>query len=531
VTVERTGLAAIAIYLCVLVVLTLIARRARMKTPSEFYLGGRGLPLFILFFTLYATTYSGNSLLGYPGEAYRRGFSWVMSTGFMMAIMVVFLLLAPALRRAGQQHHLVTPGDYIQLIAMGHVASGLTGGALPYAIGVVGLAAVILAYETLGGLRAVAFTDALQGTLLLVGLAVMLHWLIGKSGGLTGITEWILASRPALATVPSAEECRNWVSSLLLLGVGSVVYPQTIQRIYAAKTTRTLYRSFALMAWMPLATVFVVMLVGISALPLLSGLGEIGADEVMPRVIRLWSLEGGHAILLATLVFMGALAAIMSTADSVLLSLGSVITEDILGGDRYDPRTTRRGKWIGAGLLLGMVVIAIADHSLAAHRAEDGDPHAVRARLHPRCALAAGGFAGAPRGNPRRLRAGPLGDVERHAAPGGLPCRGDRTRPELPARRRSDVAAGPPRGDAGLGALRFPASERPFGTRRASAKSRLLAFWCVFLYLTRNRSRVASKSAPGSSDMPETSSLSGSRSTKRVLVRMPPRGQRVLRRI
>jgi Na+/proline symporter len=113
------------------------------------------------------------------------------------------------------------------------------------------------------------------------------------------------------------------------------------------------------MAWMPLVTVFVVMLVGISALPLLSGLGEIGADEVMPRVIRLWSFEGGGAILLATLVFMGALAAIMSTADSVLLSLGSVITEDILGGDRYDPRTTRRGKWIGAGLLLAMVLIAI----------------------------------------------------------------------------------------------------------------------------------------------------------------------------
>jgi Na+/proline symporter len=386
VTVERTGLAAIAIYLCILVVLTLIARRARLKTPSEFYLGGRGLPLFILFFTLYATTYSGNSLLGYPGEAYRRGFSWVMSTGFMMAIMVVFLMLAPALRRMGQKHQLVTPGDYVrvrfkntplvviigviqaialtnfllaQLIAMGHVASGLTGGALPYAVGVVGLAAVILAYETLGGLRAVAFTDALQGTLLLVGLAVMLNWLIGKSGGLTGITEWILASRPALAAVPSAEECRNWVSSLVLLGVGSVVYPQTIQRIYAAKTTRTLYRSFALMAWMPLVTVFVVMLVGISALPLLSGLGEIGADEVMPRVIRLWSFEGGGAILLATLVFMGALAAIMSTADSVLLSLGSVITEDILGGDRYDPRTTRRGKWIGAGLLLAMVLIAI----------------------------------------------------------------------------------------------------------------------------------------------------------------------------
>lgn len=386
-TVERTGLAALVIYLCVLVVLTIIARRARLKTPSEFYLGGRALPFFILFLTLYATTYSGNSLIGYPGEAYRRGFSWVMSTGFMMAIMVVFHLLAPKLRRAGEEHQLVTPGDYIrvrygsgrlvvligiiqvvaltnfllaQLIAMGHVAFGLTGGALPYVVGVVALALVILAYETLGGLRAVAFTDALQGLLLLFGLSVMLFWLTNRTGGMQGVTTWVLANKPELALVPSAEECRNWASSLLLLGIGSVVYPQTIQRIYAAKSAKILYRSLAFMAWMPLATVFVVTLVGIAALPILSGLGEISADEVLPRIIREWSTQGGIAVFLATLVFVGALAAIMSTADSVLLSLGSIISEDVLGGDRFDPRTTRRGKWVAATLLLFMVLVAVS---------------------------------------------------------------------------------------------------------------------------------------------------------------------------
>ncbi|MDP3940192.1 MAG: sodium:solute symporter family protein, partial [Deltaproteobacteria bacterium] len=366
-----TGLVALGLYLCVLVVLTLLARRASLRTPSEFYLGGRDLAFFVLFFTLYATTYSGNSLLGYPGEAYRRGFSWVMSTGFMMAIMVVFLLLAPRLRRASEEHHLVSPGDYIrlrygntalvrligaiqalaltqfllaQLIAMGHVAAGLTGGAIPYAAGVIGLAAVILIYETLGGLRAVAFTDAFQGLLLLFGLIAMLVWLLERSGGMAGVTGWILMNEPSLATVPSGDECRNWASSLLLLGVGSVVYPQTIQRIYAARSKQTLYRSLALMAWMPLVTVFVVTLVGIAALPMLAGLGEIGADEVMPMVIRNWADQGGVHVVLATLVFIGALAAIMSTADSVLLSLGSVISEDVVGSDRYDPRTTRQGK-------------------------------------------------------------------------------------------------------------------------------------------------------------------------------------------
>jgi len=387
VTLEGTGIVALVLYLGALVAITLRARRARMdSTPSDFYLGGRSLPLFVLFFTLYATTYSGNTLLGYPGEAYRRGFSWTMATGFMIAINVTFLALAPVLRQAAERHGLVTPGDWIglrfgspaltrvvgaiqglaltnfllaQLIAMGHVASGLTGGALPHAAGVIGFALVILAYETLGGMRAVAWTDVAQGILLLVGLAAMLDWLLEESGGVASVTRWVLAHRPALAAVPSADECRNWASSLLLLGVGSVVYPQSIQRIFAAKDRRALYRSFALMAWMPFCTVFVVTLVGIAAVPLLSGLGTIGADEVVPRIIRLWAEEGPRATLLATLVLLGALAAIMSTADSLLLSLGSVVAIDIAGWDRLDPRTTKRGQWIAAGLFVAMIAIAV----------------------------------------------------------------------------------------------------------------------------------------------------------------------------
>ena len=51
--------------------------------------------LHSLFLTLYATAYSGNSLLGYPGRAYRSGFEFVMSTGFMLSIIVVFHALVP----------------------------------------------------------------------------------------------------------------------------------------------------------------------------------------------------------------------------------------------------------------------------------------------------------------------------------------------------------------------------------------------------------------------------------------------------
>ncbi|MCZ6714111.1 MAG: sodium:solute symporter family protein [Deltaproteobacteria bacterium] len=390
-TLASLGLLALVFYLAGLIGIAELARRARRDlSPADHFLAGRELGVFVLFLTLYATAYSGNSLLGYPGEAYRRGFSWIMATGFMMSIIVVFHLLVPSLRPLSVAHGFVTPGDYIQLrfggergaralrfgvaalmsvalanfllaqlMAMGHVTHQITGGLLPYEAGVVGLAAMILFYEVRGGMRAVAWTDAAQGVLMLLGLMALLAWVLGAAGGLEGITRQILQVRPEAARVPDARECANWASTIILLGVASVVYPQAIQRIYAARTGAALKRSLALMTFMPLSTTAVVTLIGLAAIPLFSELGSIEADTVMPRLLELWAAAGPIYMVAGVLVFIGALAAIMSTADSVLLSLGSVVAEDLLGRSRLDPSTTRLGKRVSIGITIGVVGLAL----------------------------------------------------------------------------------------------------------------------------------------------------------------------------
>ncbi len=389
---EQLGLVALGLYLIALVTVAEVARRARLdRTPADHFLAARHLGTFVLFLTLYATAYSGNSLLGYPGEAYRRGFSWIMATGFMMAIVVVFHALVPKLRPIAVARGFVTPGDWVrarfaherggaalrgavavlmsvalanfllaQLAAMGVVTQEITGGAIPYAAGVVGLAGVILLYETLGGLRAVAWTDAAQGLLMLAGLGTLLVWLLDASGGLAETTRAIAARRPAAVAVPDARECANWASSIVLLGFASVVYPQAIQRIYAAQSAATLRRSLALMSFMPLATTLVVTLIGVAAIPRLDGLGLVEADSVMPRVLREWSAGGFVTMGLGVLVFLGALAAIMSTADSVLLSLSSVIAVDLLSRPDDAPETTRLGKRAAVVCMVAAVILALA---------------------------------------------------------------------------------------------------------------------------------------------------------------------------
>ena len=78
----------------------------------------------------------------------------------------------------------------------------------------------------------------------------------------------------------------------MLLGLASVVYPQAIQRIYAARSGQVLRRSLALMSFMPLTTTLVVTLIGLAAIARLQGLGVVEADRVMPLLLGEWAAAG-----------------------------------------------------------------------------------------------------------------------------------------------------------------------------------------------------------------------------------------------
>jgi Na+/proline symporter len=80
---------------------------------------------------------------------------------------------------------------------------------------------------------------------------------------------------------------------------------------------------------------------------------------VMPALLAEWAEGGGWNSAGAILVFIGALAAIMSTADSCLLSLGGLVAEDLLGLPGTEQRTTRVGKVIAGVLLISMIPIAL----------------------------------------------------------------------------------------------------------------------------------------------------------------------------
>ena len=382
---------AVGLYLAAILGVGYAARRRRSgESLAEFYLAGRQLTGPVLLLTLYATQYSGNTLIGYPGEAFRLGFSWVMSVGFMMAIIVVYLCFAPQLHRLARRHEFVTPGDWFthrfrspaltllanlllvaaianyllaQLMAMGHITAGLSGGTVPYWVGVVLLTLVVLVYETVGGMRAVAWTDTLQGLMLVVGLTGLLVAASATPAHLATVTEWIAIEAPEKVAVPGWDVCRNWVSTLVLIGFSGAVYPHAIQRIYAARDSAALRRSFSVMVFLPIVTTGSVFLVGILAIEQLAGTGPIEPDQVLPLLLTQWGESSPILYALSLLVIVAVVSAIMSTADSVLLSLSSILAKDVLGTTILrgadEARLTQAGKFLSWGLVAGLVGIAL----------------------------------------------------------------------------------------------------------------------------------------------------------------------------
>jgi Na+/proline symporter len=79
----------------------------------------------------------------------------------------------------------------------------------------------------------------------------------------------------------------------------------------------------------------------------------------MPLLLSEWAATGTLPLLAAIVILVGALAAIMSTADSVLLSLGSLVAEDLLGRSRREEGTTALGKRIAAAVMLAMATLAL----------------------------------------------------------------------------------------------------------------------------------------------------------------------------
>lgn len=362
--------------------------KSKENSMQDFYLGGAGFGVTILFLTMYATQYSGNSLIGFAGSAYRNGWFFLVSVTFMIAIVGGYMLYAPKLYILSQKYKFITVGDYIRhrynhklltslvviigilalsnymltnLKAIGYILTYVTGGSIGFAEGIIVMAIIMVIYETLGGMRSVAWTDAIQGILLLFGVLIIFAVIWVQYGSIASNEALLLQVKADFFKTPLLEDKVRWLSILIMIFFGISVYPQAIQRIYAAKNAQTLKRSFQLMIIMPLLTTLPLIIIAIIGAAHFPDLDKTSSEQVILLMLsELKDIEGMQYVI--TLFIAAAVAAIMSTVDSAMLAISSLFTQDIY--HQRKPQATQKqltlvGKAFTWILMVFMVYLAI----------------------------------------------------------------------------------------------------------------------------------------------------------------------------
>jgi Na+/proline symporter len=165
-------------------------------TTDDHFTGGGNLGALVLTCTLFATVFSGYTVVGIPNEAYGRGFLANRWPCVVILIVLISVTISSRLREVAVERKYNSPVSLIsdrynskflhravslimaipmvfyltaQFAALGNTMESVSGGSIPGVVGQIILAVVMLLYETFGGLQGVAITDVLQGFLLLGG--------------------------------------------------------------------------------------------------------------------------------------------------------------------------------------------------------------------------------------------------------------------------------------------------------------------------------------------------------------------------
>lgn len=383
------GLAISGVYLLALLGIGWLGRQSiRSQSMSEFFLAGRSLGPVVLLLTLFATQYSGNTLIGVPGQTYDIGYAFLVAVPMFVAIIAFAMVIAPGLQRLGQKHGYITTADVIHdrfrnrtlttlvalvglwalvnflisnLIAVGLLVENATDGVVRSEVAIIGLALVMLVYETLGGLRAVAWTDMLQGSLILTGIVVISVAVFLTYGGPHTLHDHLSTSAPNLLAVPNAERKVSWASTLILVGVGAAIYPQAVQRYYSARNGQALRQSLGWMLVMPFIMATFAVLIGLSGR--LAFPDTKDSDEITMLILGDLVRQTPWLLPVVVLFLTAVMAAIMSTVDSVLLAISATLTQDLYRPLRGKPiseaHLTKVGKFASWAMMAIAVVLAI----------------------------------------------------------------------------------------------------------------------------------------------------------------------------
>jgi len=383
---SATILGVVAGYLLILLAIGLWGGRESGDLEG-YYVAGKKLPAWVIAFSSNATGESAWLLLGLTGMGYAIGVHafWII-LGEVLGVACAWIWVARPFKEYTDRYRAITVPDYlterfrdtshvfrwlsaliILSMVMAYTAAQLTASGKAfdsflgtgYTAGVwIGLG-IVLFYTTVGGFKAVAYSDFLQGVLMLGCLISLPIVGIAHVGGWTEMVESLRAQDPALLRpLGSYGLTFGGVASAagsVAIGLAFLGSPQLLTRFMAARDQKQVvdggFWAVLCVIGFDVGAVFG----GMAGRTLFPGLAD--PETILPEMSAALFPSFFTGIFLVVV-----LAAIMSTVDSLLILASSAVVRDVvqkaLGFEASQRTLSRLGK--GVTVLIGAVGLVVA---------------------------------------------------------------------------------------------------------------------------------------------------------------------------
>ncbi len=333
----------IGAYLLVQFAIGLIVSR-RIATESDYLIAGRRLGVGLAAFSIFATWFGAETVVGAAGSIYADGLSGGSADpfGYGLCLVVLGLVIAAPLWRRKYTTFgdlfrdrysigverlavlLMVPTSVLwaaaQIRAFGQVVSASSD--IEVSVAITAAACFVIIYTVAGGLLADVVTDLVQSVAVIIGLVLLFVALGNAHGGLPALGAMIDPSRLSLFSLQSTtplELLEAWAVPVC----GSLLAVEMLSRIIGCKSAATARNATLLGAGLYVSVGLIPVVMGLAGPTLVPDLEE---PEQLVAV-----LAQQHLSTVLYVLFAGALiSAILSTVDSALLAAASLVSHNLI---------------------------------------------------------------------------------------------------------------------------------------------------------------------------------------------------------
>lgn len=362
------------IYLIFMTIIGIYFYRRARKSESDYFTAGQSINTFVGAFAIFAAIASSSSLMGAVGSGVTLGLPYYFTYAFgvLAALPLAMFLISGQVRRSGAKsmpdffhQRFGTPVQILaaifvvfamtfymvpQLTAAGLIGSYVLG--IDYATATIVLGVGFTVYAALGGMWAITYTDLFQGLIMLIGTVVLAAVIFADFGSIGNMLDRALSVDPEFGDV--TQPWMSYFGIFIAFIWFAIISPSVVMRNFASRDARTARRSSM---WGTLIYI-ILFLAGFFITVAGVTLGTVGSlentDMIFVNVVQeyLPPILGG-------VILAGLLAAVMSSADAMLLAISAGVAHDIYKQHINKDASERRVTLIGLITMFVAVIIGI----------------------------------------------------------------------------------------------------------------------------------------------------------------------------